>query len=494
MGLFNFGRKNTKDSTEICKKSDEKDDSSKTKLGAGMALNSSVQESVKQANVRYTRPNYNPQTRKNFYDDGSAHKRAIDNAFANGQTVRDPYSNAELLKKQSDAKIKYGSDWQKHAAEADHIDPLSQIVKRTEKNPFVTVDDLKEVGNMDDNFQVLSRKLNQGSKEVGKGGSTQEEWANDNKRMQGLSDNIEADESIDLVSDRIKKTGALAEKRNNERLLKKSVGNVASTFHEAGKKGAQNAGVTAITMSGIMNIVSVIKGEKSGEDAVKDTIKDGGKAALTGYVMGGGMTTICQTLSYSSSEFIQALAKSNVPGKVITSVIVTGDTLKKWGNGEITTEECLIQLGDKGLNMATMGYSAAVGQALIPIPVVGSAVGALVGSMLTSNLYNNLINDIKIRQLEHEERMRIIAECRVVSEQSRAFRKELEIYLEEYFQEYKTCFDEALSSMQLAYEMGDADNVIAAANQITQKLGGKVQYKTVEEYKSFLDDDSIDVL
>ena len=55
-------------------------------------------------------------------------------------------------------------------------------------------------------------------------------------------------------------------------------------------------------MSGIMNIVSVLKGEKSGEDAVVDTIKDGGKAAVTGYAMGGGMTVVSQALSYSSSE------------------------------------------------------------------------------------------------------------------------------------------------------------------------------------------------
>lgn len=82
--------------------------------------------------------------------------------------------------------------------------------------------------------------------------------------------------------------------------------------------------------------------------------------------MSGGLTVVSHSLSNSSSEFIQGLIESNVPGKVITAVMVTGDTLAKWGNGEITTQECLIELGDKGLNMATMGYSMAVGQALIP--------------------------------------------------------------------------------------------------------------------------------
>ncbi len=492
MGLFDIFKKNRSMTTEVATKNEE-EDSTKSMIGAGIALDSSVKSSTAQANARYSRPDYNPQTRKQFYDNGSAHKKALDNAFADGKTVRDPYSGAELVKKQRDAKMQYGQDWQNHAAEADHIDPLSQIAKRTKNNPFLTTDDVKEIGNADDNFQVLSRKLNQGSKEVGKGGSTQTEWADDPTRMEGLADNIKSGEDIGEVSKRIKDTGKAAEKRNDRRALKKGIKNAAGTVHDAGKAGAANAGVTALTMSGISNVVSVIKGEKSGEDALADTVKDGGKAAVTGYAMGGGMTAVSQTLSYSSSEFIQALAKNNIPGKVITAALVTGDTLKKWGEGEITTQECLIQLGDKGLNMATMGYSMAVGQALIPIPIVGGAVGALVGSVLTSNLYNGLISKLQTKQLEHEERQRIIAECQQAAEQARAYRAELESYLNAYFAEYKTCFDSALSSMQVSYELGDADGVIAGANDITRKLGGRVNFETVNEFVSFLDSDEDDV-
>lgn len=493
MVLFDFLKKDKSASTEVVLRRDD-DDDSKIKIGAGIALDSSIRSSTAQANAKYSRPDYNPQTRKQFYDDGSAHKKAIDNAFAGEKTVRDPYSGSELVKKQRDAKMQFAEDWQSHVAEADHIDPLNQIENRTKKNPFLTTDDVREIGNSDDNFQVLSRKLNQGSKDIGKGGSTQQEWADDATRMDGLADIIESGESIGEVRKRIRDTGKAAEKRNDRRAIKKSVKNAVGTAHEAGKAGAQNAAVTTLTMSGIMNVVSVINGEKSGEDAIVDTIKDGGKAALTGYVMGGGMTVVSQTLSYSSSGFVQALAKNNVPGKVITAVIVTGDTLKKWGEGEITTQECLIQLGDKGLNMMTMGYSMAVGQTLIPIPIVGGAVGALVGSMLTSNLYNNLINELQTKQLEHEERLRIIAECNVVAEQAREFRSELESYLDSYFQEYRTCFDSALSSMSLAYEMGDADGVIASANDITRKLGGEVKFETVSEFRIFLDSDEDDIL
>lgn len=242
-----------------------------------------------------------------------------------------------------------------------------------------------------------------------------------------------------------------------------------------------------------MNITAVINGEKSAEDAIADTVVDSGKAAATGYIMGGGLTTISHMLSDSSSEFLRALSESNVPGKIITAVMVTGDTLKRYGNGEITTQECLIELGEKGLNFATTGYSMAVGQAIIPIPVIGAAVGALVGSVITSNYYNQLVSTLRKKDLEHQERLQIIAECKKVSDESRAYRAKLESYLESYFREYQNCFDEALSTIHTAFEIGDADGVIAGANQITRKLGGKVCYDNMSEFKNFLFDDTTDI-
>lgn len=492
--MFDFLKKKKESDEIVVAEEKEEERESSVKIGAGVAIDSSVSTSTVQAQIKYTRPDYNPQTRKAYYDAPEAHKAAMDRAFSSGDSVKDPYTGAELVKKQRDAKFQFGEDWQSHVAEADHIDPLSQIAKRTKSNPFLTTDNIKNIGNADDNFQIISRKLNQTSKTAGKGGSTQQEWADDPNRMQGVAESIESDESIEIVSQRIRERGKAAEKRNDKRALQIGVKNAINTAHEAGKAGAKNAGVTALTMSGIMNITAVIKGEKSAEDAIEDTIVDGGKAAASGYLMGGGLTTVYQSLSGSSSKFIKALTDSNIPGKVITAVVLTGNTLKRYGNGEITTQECMIELGEKGLNFFTTGYSMAVGQALIPIPIVGAAVGALVGSMLTSKYYNQLITTLQTKELEHKERLRIIAECEEASRQARAFREELEEYLAVYFKEYQDCFEDALATIHTSFQMGDADGVIAGANKITRKLGGKIYYDNMTEFKEFLIDDSTDVL
>ena len=112
MGFFGFFKRNMIESNKSLSKKDD-DDDSKLIIGEGAVIDSSVQRTIKEAHMKYTRPGYNPQTRKQYYDDGSAHKKAIDNLFANGEKVTDPYSGAELVKKQRDAKIQFGKEWQK---------------------------------------------------------------------------------------------------------------------------------------------------------------------------------------------------------------------------------------------------------------------------------------------------------------------------------------------------------------------------------------------
>ena len=288
--------------------------------------------------------------------------------------------------------------------------------------------------------------------------------------------------------------GKIAQKSINNQLNKVVVKNIINNGHTAGKSAFVSSGSHVATISSITNITAVIKGEKSVDDAIADTMVDSGKAATTGYLIGGGLATVLHTLSSSSSKFIQSLSKSNVPGQVITSVMVVGNTMERYGKGEINTKECLIELGDRGLTFASAAYSGAVGQTLIPIPVVGYAVGAFVGSTLTSQYYKSLVNDLNNRQLEHQERQRILAECEIVLNELKAYEIELESYINSYFKEYNDCFDIALTDIKIAFQSGDANGVISGANQITKKLGGKVYYETVDEFIAFLDDDSTFIL
>ncbi|MBU5488795.1 hypothetical protein KQI77_11715 [Clostridium sp. MSJ-8] len=484
MGFFDLLKKSSL-SKEVIESQDEgkESDNGASKISVGYVTTQTVKTSTKDAAVRFAKPIEYTNNRI-LYDSGVAKNQAKQMLFKDGQIVKCPYTGERLILTKKEAKLLYGDKYLEHLAESDHIIALEEIHEIVKANPWLTVDDVKQIANNQRNMKVTSHRFNNPKRS-----RSNKEYVIDKKYLKEKGVNVTEEGKKLAIQD---EENAL--KYVQDSFKKQSRKNLIETGRNAGRVGAYNAGLTALTMSGIMNTVALIKGDKSSDEAIADTIRDSGKAAITGYAMSGGLTVATQSLSQSSAPFIKALANSNVPAKVITAVIGTGDTLKKWGTGEITTQECLIELGDKGLNMATIGYSMAVGQALIPIPVVGGAVGALVGSMLTSTYYNNLINTLQTRELEHQERMRIIEECHAAAEQTKAFRKELEMYLDNYFNDYKDCFDTAISSMRFAYTNGDADGMIASANEITRKLGGQVHYETVDEFKCFLDDNSTDIL
>ncbi len=458
----------------------EKKKDSYISSATGQAITQSVSDSNRQVAARFIKSD---KYDRKLYDSGAAKRKAKVDAFAKG-SVQSPYTGAELELKVSDAKQKYGQEWTKHLAEADHIMPLEKIHNKYKNNPFLRNDDLKDIANSPENLQVVGRDFNNAKRN-----RTNEALVEDKEYLKKTGLELTDEGARDAI-----KAGRKAEKNISRKAKSGVVENVLEVGKEAGKKAGKEAVIMAGTMSSIMNITAVIKGEKDPGEALFDTVVDTGKGAAAGYVMGGGLTVMSQGLSASSSKFIRALAASNVPGKVITAVMTTGDVLMRYGHGEISTQECILQLGERGLNCATVGYSMTVGQALVPIPVVGAAVGALVGSVLTSGLYHGLIDSLQKKELEHLERQRIIAESKIVAAQAKAFREELEAYLADYFIEYQDCFDEALSEMKLAFQTGDADGVIAGANKITRKLGGNVQYETVTEFEGFLMDDSVDIL
>lgn len=480
-----FRKKKTKrDEEEITLDSvvDETEDKEESIVfGAGLAATESAKMSTQAAAHKFAKPTKYDRT---VLDNGAAKRNIKMDTFKSGVEVRDPYTGNVLTLTKAEARMKYGDDWTKHLAEADHKIALEKRYEQTKNNPWLSNDDIKASSNSSENLEVVSRQFNNAKR------------SRSNKEFV-LDDEYRKKTGVE-ISERGKVKAIESEKQAQRTLQRRdfidSTKNIIQTGHYAGTTAAQDAGTTGMTMSGIMNITAVIRGEKTAEEAIADTVVDTGKSAVTGYMMGGGLTTVSHTLSASSSKFLRALSESNVPGKAITAVMMTGNTLKRYGNGEITTQQCLIELGEKGLNFATAGYSMAVGQALIPIPIVGAAVGALVGSMATSNYYNRLISTLQTKEFEHQERLRIISECKRAAKEARAFREELEAYLESYFREHKDCFDDALMMINTSFRTGDADGVIAGANQITRKLGGKIHYNNMDEFKNFLFDDSTDVL
>jgi len=438
-------------------------------IGTGKSITDSVSKATKAAKDKFYKPE---KYDRKLLDNGYAKEMTKKKAFSENGDIKDPYTNKELSLTKSEAKRLYGEDWKKHLAEADHKVPLKKRHEQTKNNPWLTSKNIKESSNSSDNMETVSREFNNVKRS-----RSNTEFVNDEDYLKKTG--------VELSQEG--KNRAIESEKNARRVLqiqdmKDSARNILDTGNKAGLDGMKDSGTFVFTVSTIQNIVSVINGEKTAKEAIVDTAKDTGKAAATGYGFSSVLTVISHTLSYSSSSFIRALAESNVPGHVITAVMITGDTVTQYAEGKISTKQCMNKLQEKASVFAGGTVGGAIGgQILVPIPIVGAAVGSLVGSVLSSYTYNKVSEILEKNNIDKgalmagtavstlvpipvvsqfigkkvydaitdgkEKKEKLLAEKEKALEQTKNYRDELKSYLATYFKDYPNCFNEAFEML-----------------------------------------------
>lgn len=456
---------------------EEKDEKSKKEqqIAAGLAAGAAVNHNAEQLSGQYTKPNKYTGNRK-LYDSPSAKVNAKKDAFSSGKPVYDPYSKDELLLRKQDAKAKYGKNWDKHLAEADHVVPIKKVHERHKNDAWITNEDIRDAANSKENIKVVSREQNNAKRD-----RTNAEMYDDDQYLKDKDIHLSKRSRNKAIQD-----GKDADQAVEHKLQIAKVKNIGKAFHQSGMDAASGTAAFTGTMSAAHNIMAVIKGEKSPEKAIKDVTVETAKSAVISYGSSGALAVVSHTLSYSNSTFLRTLAKNNVPGKVLTVIMATGGTLKRYATGKINTVQCIEELGKTGVSTIVTGYSTAVGQVVIPIPVVGAAIGAMVGSAICGDLWKNLNDAIQGPKLAREERLRIEKECREARKQINDFRKQFHELSQAYLKDHQRVFTESLENAISALKLGDTDGYIHAMNKISIKLGGEAAFKNMEEFENMM--------
>ena len=268
---------------------------------------------------------------------------------------------------------------------------------------------------------------------------------------------------------------------------------VLSTAKDIGKISLKAGGVQAAWGAGIgsgisliKNCVSLVKGEKTVDEVLFsvgcDTVKAGALSFATGFTG----SAIKGAMQNAKNEVLRDLSKTNIAATIVTTTIETGKTLKKFMCNEISGLECLEELGEKGTGQLSAAMFAVVGQAVIPIPVVGAMIGSMVGYALSSACYGELVGALKEAKLAHEERIRIERECEESIKMIVQFREEMNDAIEKYLNDMKETFNNALENAERAIWKDDIDGFICAANSISNKLGKKALFNTFREFDDFM--------
>lgn len=268
----------------------------------------------------------------------------------------------------------------------------------------------------------------------------------------------------------------------------KSITNIA---HKAGMQTATTSALIGGSAALIRNFVDLYKGEVEAGEAAKNIVKDTAESAAVGYGTGFVGTAVKAQMQSSKSEFIRAISKTNVAGTIVSVAVSASKTLKRYFSKEIDGTQCLEELGEQGTGMLTSSMLAVVGQAAIPIPVVGGLIGGMLGYALSSASYSVLLTSLKEAKMAHEERLAIEKACEEHIQMIKEYRAEINAVIEKYLSETIEVFNESFDGINNALAIGDVDWFIESANNITKAFGGKNSFENLEEFRTQLLSDEV---
>lgn len=426
--------------------------------------------------------NNRPKYDRSALDDIAKRQRFKDQHFGDRKTSTDPYTGKTLHKESAAAASKYGKKHAtQHSSDVDHVTPLAEVHRRYSSNEFLDTADLKHIGNLDANYQVISSTVNRQ-----KGGKTNIEYIK--------NADIPAVGKVRMVMNQVSSEaaiGAEATKLTAQNVVR-SVGEkgVVETVKTAGRS-IENSGEVAMEAAGIS--MDVIRNSTTAIVAVASGQMDVAEARA--YVFGGVGQSIKGSVEnrITNAGIDLAISKLNlVPyAQAVYTAVTVGKIVGKNAimliNGDITGEQFWNNVGEAGARMIGQAVGTAAGALLGPL---GAMVGGMIASEVCGAVYNwvqrvkeqGKLTQKKLDYLSSVER----AALRAIDEESE--------YLGQLIERDRMLWEQTMEGAFTAMEKGllsdEPDKFTAGLAMISEYFGAELQYKTSEDFsRAFNSDD-----
>ncbi|GAA7308911.1 hypothetical protein HpBGD107_06240 [Helicobacter pylori] len=185
---------------------------------------------------------------------------------------------------------------------------------------------------------------------------------------------------------------------------------VASLSHQAGMNAMQTGAFVGGVVSCVTNIYECIANGKDPNKAIKHTalatLKGGLKGGVISYSNAFSSSSLGGMMQSSANKIIKSLGKGLMPAMIVSALTTNATILGRYFSGKIDEVELLKQLVKANTTLISSGAMAVVGQALIPIPVVGALIGGFVGATLSETCFNALLKACEEAKLACQLRLK----------------------------------------------------------------------------------------
>lgn len=259
---------------------------------------------------------------------------------------------------------------------------------------------------------------------------------------------------------------------------------------EAGKIGAGLAG----GLSGINGLLKLARGEAGTGEVIAQVAVDSAKGYATSYIT----TAMSKGISHAAQEGFGkaaggALTKASAHIALAAGVVQSGKSLISYLNGEIEDEQLLSEISQTAITGASAFYYGALGQLIIPVPVLGAFIGSTIGYFVGNMLHQSgliSLGEVGIVKAARERRERVQAMCMTAIPLLRAHRLELDGLLAAHFAERSYLLTTAFDDLENSLTDLDANQFTASLERINNAFGAALPFKTFDEFDKFMLDDN----
>lgn len=185
----------------------------------------------------------------------------------------------------------------------------------------------------------------------------------------------------------------------------------------------------------------------------------------------------------------KAMGKSNFASAIGGTLIELRTSLSGYIRGDISGNKLIEDISNTAISSSSMGYYGVLGQAAIPVPVIGffigSSIGFVVGNALLSSGHLSLgeSSAVKASRKRYEE---VKSLCDSLIPKVQESRKNLTAYLEEYFSDRREVISKALLELEVAATEGNMQSFTKSLDSINCQFGASLQFESFEEFDDFM--------
>ncbi|WP_102401043.1 hypothetical protein [Haloimpatiens massiliensis] len=293
-----------------------------------------------------------------------------------------------------------------------------------------------------------------------------------------------------------------------------------------GMKSAKvSAGITGV-VSGTQNIKAVIDGDKEIFEAIIDTSKDVAMSSAISYVTTAGGSLAKVGLDKTAEQITTKLGTnvvskgvsqgmktvSNNVAVAITCSIEAVKSFDKYFSGEISGQELVVELGEKGTGITASLIGSQIGGLIggvaggfvgtFVLPgggtlsgasvgkFVGEAIGGMIGYLVGTQLYSATVKLLSYDKVAAEKRQRIMEFCDYCSMRLNAERKALDNLVNNYLLEKHDGFKKSFNMLDKAVIENDFDCIDEGLTRIARAFDSAFKFKTFDEFDEFMLDEN----